>query len=221
MKTLLTVLAAGVICAGAWAADYVVEPAPSAGPAAEDPTYDASIELKWDNGSSSYNIAWYTGSGTWIGNAFDISTLSSYRGLTTMRVHTGPAWPNGSWDGFRIGVFNFAGGVPGSLIWGPRFVTGSTTNYGWNDFSVGWTVPVSDDNFVAAVEQYYNYPNCDAHGVDNNSTPVAPSWMYYSGTWSPYTNSTGYYNLMIRVILDTETLNVEPLSFGRAKAIYY
>ena len=137
-----------------------------------------------------------------------------------MRVYSGPAWPNGRWDGFRLGIYSFTS-VPGSLLWGPKSVIGTTTSYGWNDFSVGWTLPASNTAFVGAVEQYYNYPNMDPHIVDNNLTFLRHSWLYYGGSWGPNTNSTGYYNLMLRVIVNNDTAAVSPTSVGRVKALFY
>jgi len=219
MRYLLALAGACALCAGAWGADVVVERAPCAGPAIASPTYDGTLELKWDSGTSGWLIAWYTGSGSWVGNDFNISTISGYRAIESMRVYSGPAWPNGRWDGFRLGIYGFTS-VPGSLLWGPKFVVGTTSSYGWNDFRVGWTLPASYEAFIAAVEQYYAYPNNDPHVVDNNPTFLRHSWLYYAGTWGPLTNSTGYYNLMLRVIVSSDTLGVAPASLGRIKGLY-
>ena len=213
--------AACALCAAAWAADVVVERAPYAEPTTGSPTYDGTLELRWDNGSAAWLIGFYTGAGTWLANDFDISTLSTYRAVQWMRIYSGPAYPNGRWDGFRIGIYNYTGSVPGSLLWGPKFVTGTTTGYGWNDFRVNWTLPASYTAFLAGMEQYYNWPNIDPHVVDSNSTFLRHSWLYYGGTWSPNTNGTGYFNLMIRVVVDDESLTVSPASVGRVKALYY
>jgi len=220
MRTIWVLTAAGALAAAAWGADCVVEPAPAADLTADSPAYDATLELKWDSGSSSYQIAYYTGAGAWVGNDFDISTLAGYRAVASMRVYTSTTWPNSQWEGFRLGIFDYTSSVPGSLLWGPKFAMGSRT--GWNNFSVGWTLPTGKDAFIAAVEQYYNYPNCDPHVVDNNSNFLRHSWAYYAGRWGYYSNSTpGYYNLMIRVIVNNETLAVEPASLGAVKSLFY
>ena len=211
-----------LIAAGAWAADMAVEKAPPATSIEESPNYDATVELKWDSGASSWLIVWYTGAGAWVANDFDISTVKTYPHIQTMRIYSGPAWPNGSWDGFRIGVYSFPGGVPGSLIWGPEFVVGTSTAYAWNDFSVDWTLPSGLKKFLPAMEQYYNWPNCDPHIVDSVPGNKGHSWLYYGGTWGPLTNGTGYYNLMLRVIMDNDhNPGIAPTSVGRVKALYY
>jgi len=220
MKTIWTLATAGVLAAAAWGADCVVEPAPAADLTAGSPGRDGTLELKWDNGISAWLISHYTGMGTWVGNDFDISTLSGYRAVESMRVYSGPSWPNGRWDGFRLGIYSFTS-VPGSLLWGPKFVVGSGSSNAWRDFSVNWTLPAGTDAFVAAVEQYYDYPNNDPHVVDNNRVFLRHSWLYEGGTWGPNTNSTGYYNLMVRVIVNDSTVAVEPASLGAVKSLFY
>ena len=219
MRTLFALAAACALGAAAWAADMVVERAPYAEPTAASPTYDGTLELKWDNGTQGWSIAFYTGAGTWVGNDFDISTISDYRTVESMRVFSGPSWPNGRWDGFRLGIYSFTS-VPGSLLWGPKYVIGTTSSNGWNNFSVTWTLPASHTAFVAAIEQYYAYPNMDPHVVDNNRTFLRHSWLYYGGSWGPLSNSTVYFNLMLRVIVNNDTAAVTPTSVGRVKALY-
>jgi hypothetical protein len=211
-----------VIAAGAWAADMAVEKAPPATSIETSPGYDATVELKWDNGATAWLIAWYTGAGTWVANDYDISTIKTYPYVKTIRFMSGPAWPNGTWDGFRLGVYARVGGVPGSLIWGPKFAIGTSSNYAWHDFAVDWSLPSGLKTFLPAIEQYYNYPNCDPHVCDNNSTFLQHSWVYYGGSWSPNTNGTGYFNIMLRVVMDNEhNPGVLPTSVGRVKALYY
>jgi hypothetical protein len=220
MRRLLALAAACALCAAAWGADVVVERAPHAGPPPASPTHDGTLELKWDSGSAAWMIAFYTGAGTWFGNDFDISTISGYRTVDSMRIYSGPAWPNGRWDGWRLGIYSFTS-VPGSLLWGPKYVIGTSSSFGWNNFGVNWVLPAGNNAFVAALEQLYSYPNMDPHVVDNNRTFLRHSWMYYGGSWSPYTNATGYYNLMVRVIVNDIGSRVAPTSLGRVKSLFF
>ena len=221
MKTItlamsLTVMGVG----GAWSADVVVDGGPPAFAVYEATGPDATMELKWDSGVVRWWLAWYTGRDTWVGNEFDISTISAYRNIQAIKLQSRNNWPNMGWDGFRLGIFNFAGGVPGSLLWGPKFVvpTGST---GWKEFSVGWTLPSGVYKFLAGQEQYNNWPNCDAFAIDNNPTFLGHSWLYMRGRWNPFESSVDRYrNVMIRVIVDDVT-SVTPTSLGRVKALYY
>jgi hypothetical protein len=94
----------------------------------------------------------------------------------------------------------------------------------WVEFSVDWICP--SVKFVAAQEQFYNYPTCDPFSVDNNTTFIGHSWLYQGGSWAPYQASgvtAPYRNLMIRVWVETgqEFPGVAPSSIGRVKALYY
>ena len=59
--------------------------------------------------------------------------------------------------------------------------------------------------------------------IDNNPTFTGHSWRRSSGTWSPFEfeSTLPYRNVMIRVVVDDETVNVSPTSLGRVKALYY
>jgi opacity protein-like surface antigen len=214
------ILAALAAAAAAFAADYVVERAP-AGPAQPPLNEDAVVDLQWDNGTRSNYICFYSGAGTWLVNDFDLSQIPDYTRVTRLLVYTSPTWPNAQWDGFRIGLYGFSGSTPTSLLWGPKFVKAGLTSAGWANFSVAWTLPPTQLRFAAGFEQYYNYPTCDPHTVDNNRTFRLHSWLYYGGTWRSYTNSTGYYNLMIRVRVSNAYVGLTPTSVGRVKALYY
>lgn len=207
---------------GAWSADCMADGAPLYFTAAAPAAFDGTKELKWDSGFGSWWGCWTTTGRVWIGNDFDISTLSAYRAISAIKLQSYNSWPNRGWDGFNVGVYSFSGGVPGSLLWGPAFVlpTGAT---GWKEFSVGWTLPAGVYKFLAGQEQFYNYPNCDPYLIDNNPTYVGHSWMYTGGNWRPFENpyTLPYRNLVIRVIVNDETVTVAPTSVGRVKALYY
>jgi hypothetical protein len=182
---------------------------------------DGRIELKWDNGQPMWLKTWNTGAGAWVGNDFDISTLSGSWWIEQIRVMSGASWPNGQWDGFRLGVYAFAGSLPGSLIHGPRYVRGAGSGFNWCDFDFGmweWSL-LGHDTFVVAVEQYYNYPSCDPYTMDGNTTFLRHSWQYYGGIWEPLVGTYGYRNLMVRVVI-SDLMAVAPASLGRVKALF-
>jgi hypothetical protein len=215
------IIAAALAAAAAFAADYVVE-RPPAGPAQPlGPEEDGVVELRWDSGTRSYLMCFYTGAGTWLVNDFDLSQIPEHTRVTRLLVYTSPAWPNTTWDGFRIGIYGFSGTTPTSLLWGPKFVKPGLTGAGWANLSVAWTLPAAQLRFAAGLEQYYNYPQCEAHTIDNNPTFRQHSWLYYGGSWSPYTNSVGYRNLMIRVRVSDVYSGLLPSSIGRVKALYH
>lgn len=181
----------------------------------------ATQELFWDNGQRRAYIAFTTGAGTWFGNDFDISTFSEYRTIRSISVYSNPLWPNRKWDGFRLGIYDFTGGKPGWLFWGPRFALPTRRDEGWCNFSVDWVLPPPYSKFIAALEQFYGLPDCDPHVVDGNLTFLEHSWQYYQGRWTPLAGGLGYRNLMLRVVVAKESVTVSPTSIGRVKALYY
>jgi hypothetical protein len=227
-----SVIACGLLAAAAWGADVAVDGgfyagAPSLAAAS---SYDQStLELSWDNGSRRWSIAWYTGAGSWVGNDFRVSTLkTSYVKILKYKYYTRGSWPNQGWDGMRFAFYNFGGGVPGSMLWptsgGGYFFkpSGGIESHIWVEFDIGWVCP--SQAFVAAQEQFYNWPNCDPFSVDNNVTFLRHSWEYFAGAWSPLsTSGDPYQNLMIRLWVETgqEFPGVAPSSVGRVKALYY
>jgi hypothetical protein len=212
---------AALLAAGAWGADYVVERAPEAAAPPGPFGSDVSLELKYDSGTQQYFTGWYTGAGSWVGNDFDITMISGFRAIKSIKLYSSPSWPNSKWDGFNVGVYAFAGGRPMSLLWGPTYFKPRRTSPGWTSCPVNWTLPAANKAFVAAVEQFYSYPDMDPFALDNNRTFVGHSWEYYEGNWSLMTGWGGYRNLMLRVVVDNTTVVVAPTSLGRVKALYY
>ena len=235
MAKRILIIACGLsVCTAAWGVDVAAEGGfYAAAPSLSAPaSYDQStLELSWDNGTRRWSIAWYTGAGAWVGNDFDTTTLkTSYVKILKFKMYTRDTWPNQVWDGFRIGFYNFAGGVPGSQLWptgggGYFFKPSGANGHVWVECDINWTCPAV--KFVACEDQFYNWPNCDPFAVDINTTFLKHSWDYYGGAWTPLSSALveigPYYNLMLRVRLETgHTLpGVEPSSLGRVKALYY
>lgn len=222
----IVVAAAALAATVAGGADHVAVRAPASPSVITPRGPDGTLELAWDTGTPSWLITWRAGEGTWVGNDFDISTVKTYPYIRKVRVYSTPTWPNSTWDGFYLAVYSVAGNVPGSVMWPPggrgRFFQGTTSAYAWQNFDVNWSLPAGVRRFVPAVEQYFDYPNCDPHLVDDNATFRGHSWAYYQGNWHPLTNKTGYYNLMLRVVVDNNhNPGVDPVTVGRVKALYY
>ena len=178
----------------------------------------AELELKWDAGSAVGQLCYYTGAETYYGNDFNISTIATYRYVSRYRFYVWPNWPNGVYEGCRACAFAFTGGAPGSLLWGPTYAP--NTGQGWNDWSIGWTLPAGTQAFVAAAEQYYNYPNCDPVSWSSTGTQ-GHGWYHYGGTWRPWSQAQpGNNPLMIRCVVDDSHSAIAPLSLGRVKALY-
>ena len=219
-STITTSLAALIVAsvAGAWSADNTVGRAPSCFRAPAAAGRDETRELKWDNGVWRTYVMFVGATGTRFANDFDVSTLPAFTYLRTLRLHMKPGPPER--PGARLGVYAWAGGVPGTLVWGPKDVEASVE--GWNDFAVTWSLPKGAYKFLAAVEQIHAHPGCASFGVDTNSTFVGHSWLYYRGSWGLLQVQGTYYNLMLRVVVDDEHgPAVTPTSVGRVKALYY
>ena len=221
-----TVIAAALALAAAAsplrAADLAAERAPTPELSAA-PESDSPLVLRWDNGRTSWLLAWTLGANAWVGNDFDVSTLKTFSRIREMRIYSNYIWPNRVWDGFRVGVFAFEGSVPGSLMWptsgGGRFFLPMNTQ-AWQTITMYWGLPGGTRSFVAAREQYYNFPNCDPYVVDTNTTFRGHSWQHYGGRWQPLEGTHGYRNLMLRVVVEN-MVGVTPTSIGRVKALYH
>jgi len=160
----------------------------------------------------------YTAGG-WVGNDFDLATIAA-RNVGYLLILSTPNWPNSWWDGFRVGLFSFAGGVPGPRLWptGTPYYFRPTTGGGWQWVQIGvnWKLPGGTSGIVGAAEQYYNPPNCDPFGFDTGPS-AGHGWRYYGGSWTPFNSWNA--NLMLRVTLVGDA-GVAPSSFGRVKALY-
>ncbi|HUV87384.1 MAG TPA: hypothetical protein VMX79_09750 [bacterium] len=215
------VVFAALAAVAAWAADVVVAPTVADVPPSAFDAGDGPLELKYDNNTRSFFFCDLTGRGRWVGNDFDLSAISDYRAIMKIKVYSWPDWPNGKWDGFRLGIYGYAGGQPTSLLWGPKYYKPTRTGYGWCTCSVGWTLPPENKIFVAGVEQYYDYPDLDPMTLDSNLTFAGHSWLYESGSWSKLPGVIGYRNLMLRVVVNNVPVDITPTSVGRVKALYY
>jgi hypothetical protein len=135
-----------------------------------------------------------------------------------LRIYCDRTWPNEQWDGFRIAIFGYDGEVPGEIIWpvngDPQWVKPDLVYAaGWCDFSVEW-YPISDV-FIAAREQFYDVPDCDAAAFDAASWQVEHTWFRGPDDWVKTNDAT----LMLRVLAELRG-DVEPASLGRVKALY-
>jgi hypothetical protein len=236
---LLAVAAVLLICGAARGADVAADGGYAKSPALAAPErYDLStIELTWDNGRRRWSVAWLSGRGAWVANDFDTSKLISAESIwiRKYKYYTRGAWPNRRWDGIRLAFYSFAGDVPGSMLWPtggtPRFFKPNNPDiqsHLWVEFDINWVC--GEKQFMAAQEQYYKYPACDAFALDDSVTFSGHSWDRTQGPWQPfseYENLGPYRNAMIRVYVEPYPWHhdsiraVAPSSIGRVKALYY
>ncbi len=213
--------------AGAWSADCIVDGAPLHFSAPPPAGRDDKLELKWDSGILQYHLLFYYGAETWVGNEFDVATISANIPILRYKFYTSGSWPNEGWDGVGVGFYNFAGGVPGSVIWptsgkGHFFKPSGILGPIWAECDVNWRCPVT--KFLAAHNQIYNYPQGDPCSLDDNPTFRGHSWYKwrYTEGWElfRFAGTHPYGNIMVRVVAD-DAAAVAPTSLGRVKALYY
>jgi hypothetical protein len=204
-------ISVGVISAAAvaTAVDYDV-PEPYGG-GARPLSGDSSVWLLWDNGTANNINVTLPG---WVGHEFDVSTLENYTYVRRFRLYM-REWPNWMWDGGRIGIYSMSGGIPASLLWGPKFVM--PTQEGWNNFRVGYFLG-TQTKFLACWDQVYNYPNGDTLCFDTGPARTG-KWLYKNGAWGPLADPNA--NMMLRVLVDDEhNPAVAPASLGAVKALF-
>jgi len=180
-------------------------------------------ELRWDNGGLwGYTTFGPSGAGCWYGNDFDAATLGTAVTVNSIKW-AGAPWPNTIWEGQRFALFAFAG-APGSMLWPtsgvPKYAVGTGSGWGWFTLDVGWRLAAGTTAFLAAAEQYYNYPNCDGFLMDNNPTFQGHTWVKMPGyPWNRrWANPRNY---MMRAIVAVGYSGVAPASLGRVRALYH
>ncbi len=227
----LAVIYLATWAAAAFAADTTVSGEGAGADFGSGPYPGKTRELRWDNGTRSYLVCWYTGRDSWAGNDFAarFDNDTKYVRIVSVRVYTSNKWPNERWDGFRVAIYNFAGDpepLPTERLWpesgnGYFFKPSGPKGEYWVEVPVGWTTANVD--FVAAMEQVYDQPRCDPFAVDSNRNFLRHSWSYYNGLWERLKPmSDPYFNLMLRVVVEDggSFPAVAPTSFGRVKALY-
>jgi len=167
----------------------------------------------WDDGALSSCWAWYTGGNYWAVQ-FD---LYQSEVVTWIGVMTYPDWPDETYQGCNVHVFDDLGGYPGDdLLFAYLPLTGpeefewiEITDYIW----------LENNAFYIAFQQIGNYPSCDSVGVD--AVAGTHDWTGYQGSWSPTTLNGDF---MIRCCTGDESPEghggIEFASWGELKAAY-
>jgi hypothetical protein len=140
--------------------------------------------------------------------------------IQRIRVYVGNPSGNTSWEGFRVEIWDWNPSIypetPKSRVWGPEnftydhgeWVTYRDVDYYWN----------STDPFVVLLKQRGDYPNCDTVFGDTARTDPNPNWSYFNQTWFPFELVDG--DFLMRVYYGPSHPAVEPMSFGRVRALY-
>jgi hypothetical protein len=139
-------------------------------------------EFYWDDGVVDYFWCWFTGGNYWAVQfdeektaGFDDGVVTSYGAVTY------PDWPDSTYQGCYMHVFDDVSGYPGADL--DRTYLGFTApgSFEWVDTSVA----LSTSTFYVAFEQFGDYPHCDSVAVDAEAG--THDWTGYRGDWSPTT----------------------------------
>jgi hypothetical protein len=180
--------------------------------AAANPEY-SSAYLYWDDGVMVSGWAWYTGGNYWaVQFTPDFDDIQ----VNWIGAMTYPDWPDETYQGCYVHVFEDWGGYPGSDL-SRDFL--QLTGEGEFDWISNLDVISETRVFYIALEQLGNYPDCDSMGVD--AVAGTHNWTGYQGSWWP---TTLFGDFMLRCCTggadpDGEW-GVEAASWGELKAAY-
>jgi hypothetical protein len=162
------------------------------------PDPPAEYEFYWDDGTLSYFWCWYTGGNYWAVQFDDEKTGGVADGMVTAYgAATFPDWPDSTYQGCYMHVFDDSGGHPGSDLGYTYLGFTNPGSFEWIETTVG----LSTSTFYIAFEQYGDYPDCDSVGVDAEAG--THNWTGYGGDWSP---TTLFGDFMLRCYWEDDTV---------------
>jgi hypothetical protein len=180
-------------------------------------------ELKYDNGQNWGGLyVANQGPDEWMAYDFSPAGVSANEVLTIRAAAA--QGPNLKWDGFRVALFTFDN-VPGTMLWPtsgtPYYVLpSSSSSWTWVDIPVNYYLPSGVTNFAVAQEQYYYYPNNDPYCLDTSPRNTLHWWEKTPGQPWEHMFWTFTGTLMLRAVVEGTLTGVQPLSFGRVKALF-
>ncbi len=144
------------------------------------PDPPATCEFYWDDGIVAYFWCWYTGGNYWAVQFDEEKTGGVEDGMvTSYGAATYPDWPDSTYEGCYMHVFDDVSGYPGADLDRTYLEFLDPGSFEWVDTSVA----LSTSTFYVAFEQIGNYPYCDAVAVDAEAG--THNWTGYLGYWSP------------------------------------
>ncbi|HUT98960.1 MAG TPA: Ig-like domain-containing protein [bacterium] len=173
MFLFIFVLVTGV--AASWLAVSATGP-----PVNSHPDPPAEYEFYWDDGTLSYFWCWYTGGNYWAVQFDDEKTGGVADGtVTAYGAATYPDWPDSTYQGCYMHVFDDVSGYPGADLDHAYLGFTDPGSFEWIDAAVALSTSI----FYIAFEQFGDYPYCDSVGVDAEAG--THNWTGYLGDWSP------------------------------------
>jgi len=178
---------------------------------ARSPTLSTSpAYLYWDDGEIVEGWAWYTGGNYWaVQFTPDFDDIE----VTWIGAMTYPDWPDETYQGCYVHVFEDLGGYPGSDLSRDFLQLTGEGEFDWvSNLYVYSDTPV----FYIAFEQFGNYPEADSIGVD--AVAGTHDWTGYQGSWAP---TTAYGDFILRCCTGgADPEGIEFASWGELKAAY-
>ncbi len=166
------------------------------------PAYDAhpgpptEYEFYWDDGQVIMGWCWYTGGSYWAVKFDEDKTGGDAEALVTAYgAATYPDWPDDTYQGCYMHVFDDLGGYPHADLDRTYMGFDDPGYFEWLDTAVA----LSTSTFYIALEQFGNYPYCDTMAVD--AVAGTHDWTGYQGSWSP---TTAYGDFMLRCYWEDE-----------------
>ncbi len=173
------------------------------------PSYES--QFYWDDGVMSSAWCWYTGGNYWAVQFDEEKTEGADRGMIeALGAAVHPYWPDSIYQGAYLHIIEDDGDYPGVSIFRELHVFENPGEFEW----LSMEQHVYGSVFYVAFEQYGNYPDCDALGVD--AVGGTHNWTGYQGSWG---NTSTFSDFMLRCYWQPLS-DVAETTWGQVKALY-
>ncbi len=176
-----------------------------------NPQPTSESQFYWDDGIVASGWVWYTGGSYWAVDFDEEKTEGADRGMIeSLGAVVYPNWPDAEYQGAYLHIFEDDGDYPGEDIYRELLQFEVGGEFEW----LSMEQHVYGSVFYIAFEQFGDYPDCDALGVDAASG--SHNWTGYQGSWG---NTSFFGDFMLRCYWQSFS-NVKLTSWGAVKALY-
>ncbi len=168
--------------------------------------------LYWDDGYTDNAYAWNNTGWYWAVEFDDAKTGGIIGSVNQIGLVIASNYPDNTYEGGWVMIFNDDSGVPGTEIFRQAFNTDvlRLNQFQWIDIPVTY---VLTSTFYVAFEPAWDNSNTDAIYHDAYYQHPTHNWTYENGTW--HNNYQGWGDIMIRCRWSTSA--IEELSWGKIK----
>lgn len=181
------------------------------------PGYPDYCEFYWDDGSWDGGWAWYTTGNYWAVQFDEEKTGGSAGTISKIGATVVPGWPDDTYEGAYIHIYDHVGGEPGSSIAYEYLATDASGDYVWVD---GFEYQITTSIFYLVWEQVGGWDTqCDALAHDAEQGDHNHNWYYEDGVgWDIfYADPNG--DFMLRCYWEAAS-SIEEGSWGHVKWLY-